>query len=137
MYTKEEPSFGYDYVPKEKVDGYFFGNYSYKINDDNQLMITEVRQDFIGLKTGDILLDIEGVRITQKNMDEVWNQYFQNNTSPDRVKVNLMRDGRVIVRSGKPVSGYFFRKHAFYKDSGLSVEASGFHNSWLSGKPTQ
>jgi predicted metalloprotease with PDZ domain len=129
--TAQMKAFGYDYVPKEKVDGYFFGNYSYMRNDDNQLVITEVRQDFIGLKTGDILLDVNGVRITQKNMEDVWNQYFQDNTSPDKVTLNIMRGGSVIVRSGKPISGYFFRKHAFYKEPWPSTDVSNRLDAWL------
>jgi predicted metalloprotease with PDZ domain len=132
--TRQMSAFGYEYEQQQKIDGYFIGNFSYKINDNNQFEIGEVRQNFIGLRPGDVILAVNGIAITPKNVHQVWEDYFQNNISPEKMTLNLLRDGKEIIRSGKPIPGYFYKRHVFRKFAKPSSEESRYHTIWLSGK---
>jgi hypothetical protein len=130
-------AFGYGYTAEQRLQAYFVASFGCKLNDDNRFEVGEMRQDFIGLRSGDVLLAVNGLEITTASFGELWEAYFQYNPSPAEISLKIRRNGRELVLKGNPMAGYTLKKHAFQKNSGVWNEETDLHEAWLKGKYLQ
>lgn len=125
--------FGYQYEAESKVPVYYIASLSVKLNDKGQIEVNDLSSSNIGLKKGDVITEVDGITVGFRSFQDVWNRYFQFNTSPDAFTLKIIRNGKEIENAGKPVAGFASKKHHFEK---LNSEAGDHHylrEVWLKG----
>ncbi|MBD0257590.1 MAG: hypothetical protein ICV83_17895 [Cytophagales bacterium] len=130
-------AFGYAYTAQQRLQAYFVASFGCKLNDESLFEVGEMRQDFIGLRSGDVLLAVNGLEMTTASFQEIWETYFQYNTSPAEVSLRIRRNGRELVLKGSPIPGYTLKKHAFQQIPGTWNGEADLHEAWLKGKYVQ
>ena len=104
---------GYDYSPLKKIDIYFAGNMGLKYDDVNNafVFIDVEKNNSLGIKEGDFFLAVEKIPVTQDNLDELWEKYFQRNSTYTHLTVKIRRKGEEQELDGQLFKGYVEAKN--------------------------
>ena len=99
---------GYEYANEKLVDGYFISNQiGLKYNDKKNIFsFSGVGENALGIKSGDIFLKVNGIEVKDKNLEELWDKYFQLNTSIPTLSGTVIRNEKETELNGKLFSGY-------------------------------
>ncbi|HEY4797646.1 MAG TPA: hypothetical protein VII99_01095 [Bacteroidia bacterium] len=130
--TEYMPWFGYNYKIEQVMKCYFIGSFNCHINNDDQLVADKVFGSNVGLKDGDIILEVNGTEINGDNFPKIWENYFQYNTSPENVKLKVKSNGVVSVRNGKPIEGNVAKENIFEKQE-KENDTNILRDAWLKG----
>lgn len=98
---------GYDYAPLESKVTYNIGQkLGLKFDDPTkQFVFSEVGNNALLLKNNDVLLSVENITVTQENLNDLWEKYFQYNFNMPELSVIVLRDGERRVLQGKLFKG--------------------------------
>jgi predicted metalloprotease with PDZ domain len=126
-------NFGIDYQESKKVDLYYIAAFSLKMNDKQQFQVKEVGGSRINMKADDIFLEINGTPVTLGNIQDLFDKYFQYNTSPDALTIKFLRDGKEVIETGFPIKDEGVMKHVFTMLKG-SEKQNMLKTVWLKGR---
>ncbi len=98
---------GYEYIPLESKVTYNIGQkLGLKFDDPSkQFVFTEVSNNALLIKNNDALVSVENVPVTEENLNEVWDKYFQYNFSLPELTLTVLRDGEKKILQGKLFKG--------------------------------
>jgi predicted metalloprotease with PDZ domain len=104
---------GYEYAPKKRIDVYYAGKMSLKYDEDAKaIAFTDVAKDnALGIQDGDLFLSVEDNTVTEDNIDEIWEKYFQHNDTYTSLTVKVKRKGQEKRFSGTLFRGYLESKN--------------------------
>lgn len=98
---------GYEYSPVETKLTYNIGQkLGLKFDEPSkQFVFTEVSNNALLIKNNDALLSVENVPVTQENLNELWDKYFQYNFNLPNLTVTVLREGEKRILQGKLYKG--------------------------------
>ncbi len=126
--------FGYQYEAESRVPTYYIASLFVKLNDEGHIVVDELSSSTIGLNKGDLITEVEGIKIGFNNFQDVWNRYFQFNPYPDAITMKILRNGKEIESTGKPVAGHALKKHYFKNLISETGQPNLLKEAWLKGK---
>jgi len=65
----------------------------------------------LGIKEGDFFLAVEKTPVTQDNLDELWDKYFQHNSTYTSLTVKIKRNSEERELTGPLFKGYLEAKN--------------------------
>ena len=68
-------------------------------------MFTEVSNNALLIKNNDALVSVENVPVTEENLNEIWDKYFQYNFNLPDLTLTVLRDGEKVILQGKLYKG--------------------------------
>ncbi|WP_207424500.1 M61 family metallopeptidase [Desertivirga brevis] len=93
---------GFDCHPYKRIEGYYAGRFGKRFDESlNVTVFTNVEKNLLGLQNGDILLRIQDIEVTNDNVEELWERYFDFNLNAPEVYVTVRRKGVEQVLSAK------------------------------------
>ncbi|MBE9585023.1 peptidase M61 [Mucilaginibacter sp. JRF] len=97
---------GYEYAPTKSIPVYYPGKTPLKYDEATKsIMFTDVEKNALGVKNGDVFKAIDGVEITEDNIDGIWDEYFGKNTQHPSIAIAIIRNGTHQVLKGKIYEG--------------------------------
>jgi predicted metalloprotease with PDZ domain len=104
---------GYDFSSSKRIDVYFAGKMGLKYDDaNNAFAFTDVEKgNALGIKEGDFFLAVEKTTVTQDNLEELWEKYFQRNSTYTQLAVKIKRNGEEKELNGQLFKGYLESKN--------------------------
>jgi len=105
---------GYEFDDVKKMDAYFvFKSAGLEFNQPNQAFVfTNVdKKNALDIKNGDELVSIEGNAITSANLEPLWEEYIEKNTSHPKLRITIRRKGEEKELSGELFKGYIESKN--------------------------
>ena len=98
---------GYEYIPIESKVTYNIGQkLGLKFDDSSkQFVFTEVSNNALLIKNNDALVSVENVPVTEENLNEIWDKYFQYNFNLPDLTLTVLRDGEKVILQGKLYKG--------------------------------
>ncbi|MXV14386.1 M61 family metallopeptidase [Hufsiella ginkgonis] len=110
------PSFfnkiGYEFQPEKKVVAYYAGELALKYDETAQrFAFADVKNNTLGVKDDDLFVKINDINVTSANINDIWEKYFQANTTEPEVSLTITRNGEAKILSGKLDTGYFKMKN--------------------------
>jgi len=127
---------GYDYQATKRTDIYLIGKMGLKYDDVNKAFVfTGVdRDNALGIKEEDVFISIQGTPATAENIDEVWEKYFQNNTTLTQVSMVVKRKEEEKTLSGPLDRGYTTTKNYIAPLDNPTAEQRALLAKYLTGK---
>ncbi len=124
-YAEYFQKLGYEYSPLKKVDAYFVGRMGLKYDEQNKaFLFSEVEnKNALNLKDGDQFISVDNIAVTDENLEDLWEKYFQNNSTIASLTMTVKRDGKEKVLTGPLYQGY--------------AEVKNYLNPVISANPTQ
>jgi predicted metalloprotease with PDZ domain len=106
-------SLGYEYSPVKRIDVYFAGKMGLKYDEPNKAFaFTDVAKDnALGIKEDDLFLAVENIAVTDNNLEELWEKYFQQNNTYTSLTIKVKRNGAEKELSGTLFKGYLEAKN--------------------------
>lgn len=95
---------GYEYLPNKAIPVYYPGKMGLKF-ENNQFIFSDVDSNPLKIKTGDVFKQIDTKVITQENVNDVWEEYFETNTTHPEVAIMVIRDGKELTLKGPILQG--------------------------------
>lgn len=95
----------YDYNKLDTVEAFYPGKMSLKYQNNN-FLFASVEQNALGIKENDTFVKINGINVSEANIDDVWTDYFRLNTKYPELTIVVNRDGKEKELSGKIYTGY-------------------------------
>jgi predicted metalloprotease with PDZ domain len=93
---------GYEYAAEKQTEVFYPGRASLMYDDVNKAFVfTKVEKNALDIKDGDAFKMIDGVAVTSANVDQVWEDYFLNNTTHQEMAITVNRNGAQTVLKGK------------------------------------
>jgi predicted metalloprotease with PDZ domain len=104
---------GYDYSELKKINVYFFGKLGLKYDEANKAFaFTDVeKKNALGIEEGDFLISVDNIAVTDQNLDDIWENYFQRNSSKPELMITIKRKGQEKILSGPLYKGYLESKN--------------------------
>ncbi len=103
---------GYEYRPVKKVPAYYAGEVSLRYDAGALAFVfTDVKANSLGVKNDDLFIKVNAVPVTPDNVKELWDNYFQSNTTDPELTLTLKRKGEEKVLSCKLSPGYITVKN--------------------------
>ncbi len=99
---------GFEYAAEKKVTGYFVSNQiGLKFDDKKNIFaFSNVGDNALGIKSGDIFYKVNGMLVSDNNLEELWEKYFKSNTTMPLLTVTVLRDGKETDLKGELYTGY-------------------------------
>jgi predicted metalloprotease with PDZ domain len=99
---------GYEYAKSKRIDVYFAGKMGLKFDEvAKAIAFTDVeKNNALGIKDGDLLVSVENTDVTEENLDELWEKYFQRNSTYTNLTIGVKRNGELKVLTGPLYRGY-------------------------------
>ncbi len=115
---------GVDYNPIYKKDVYYFGNVGIDQNEDEEFEVMFAQEgNLLGLREGDIILEIEEQKVTGDNVERLAERYFFDNTENDGITLRIKRDDKERSLYGEPVEAVKTLMNYFVIDKSLAEDA--------------
>lgn len=94
-YAETFEKLGYEFKTVKRIDVYYNGNAGLTYNDETKSFVfADVKSDnTLGLQDGDVFVSVDGIVVTEQNIDEVWEKYFDLNRTKPKITVVVKRDG--------------------------------------------
>ncbi len=104
---------GYEYSPSKRIDVYFAGKMGLRYDESNKTFAFEdvENNNALGIKEGDFFLAVENTPVTDDNLEELWEKYFQKNNSYTVLSVKVKRNGEEKMLRGVLFKGYLESKN--------------------------
>ena len=104
---------GYEYSPAKRIDVYYAGKMGLKYDEENKaIAFADVdKRNAFGLEDGDLFLAVEDIAVTEDNIDEIWEKYFQHNSTFTSLTVKVKRKSQEKVLNGSLFKGYLEAKN--------------------------
>jgi predicted metalloprotease with PDZ domain len=104
---------GYEFSTTKRTDVYFAGKMGLKYDEANKAFaFTDVEKDnALDIKEGDLFIAVENITVTDTNLDELWEKYFQQNNSYTALTIKIKRKGEEKTLSGNLFKGYLESKN--------------------------
>lgn len=101
-------SLGYDYSATKRTDVYFFGKVRLKYDEANKgFAFTNVdKKNALNIGDDDLLISVDNIPVTDQNIDDIWENYFQGNTTRTEMTITVKRNGEDKILSGSLYKGY-------------------------------
>jgi len=124
---------GYVYEEHQKVEGYFIGKMSLKFDDGaNHFIFTDVEhKNALGIKEGDVFVAADGITVTSSNIDDIWETYFNDNTTRQEVSFTINRSGQTLQLNGQLFTGYAEVNHYLALSHSLDNTQIRLHKAYL------
>lgn len=99
---------GYEFAPVKRIDIYFAGKMGLKYDEVNKaIAFTDVeKNNALGIKDGDLFLSVENNVVTDDNIEDLFEKYFQRNNSLTSLTIKVKRNGEEKTLSGPLFKGY-------------------------------
>ncbi|MEO7214481.1 hypothetical protein [Mucilaginibacter sp.] len=101
---------GYEYAAQKDIQAFYPGKMGLKFEND-VFVFTNVGDNPLKIKEGDIFKKMDGKEITQANLDDVWEEYFNENTKHPEIEITVLRDGKEKTMKGPIFDGHFKTKN--------------------------
>lgn len=124
--------FGYTYAKEETFKAYFIAFFSYQLSTEEELEILQVGETWIDLRPKDVILEVNGKKVTAQNYSEIEQEYFRFNRSPQPIAIKIRRNGTIVTSTGTPVESFANQRHVL-KAVPLSTKSQVLHDAWLKG----
>ena len=76
-----------------------------------QFVFQEVGNNALDIKEGDVLTSIEGEKVNEESLNNLWEKYIQTNTDHGELTIVVNRNGSAKVLTGKLFKGVALIKH--------------------------
>lgn len=107
-YAESFSKTGYEYAPKKNVNAYYPGPMGLKYDAPTQsFAFNKVEDNPLGIKEGDVFKKIDNNLVSGNTIDDIWNDYFKENTLYPEVSITVQRNGQEKVLQGKILNGHF------------------------------
>ncbi|WP_207493855.1 hypothetical protein [Aridibaculum aurantiacum] len=100
---------GYEFAQEKQVNGYFISTQlGLKYDDVNNkfLFTTGSGENALAIKNNDVFYKINGIEVTEKNLEEVWEKYFRSNSTIPTLTLTVIRNGVETELKGDLYKGY-------------------------------
>lgn len=99
---------GYEYQAEKRIDLYFFGKMGLRYDEPSKsFAFADVEKtNALAIKENDFLVSIDNIAVTENNLEELWEKYFQRNTTKPEIAITVKRDGQEKKLSGPLYQGY-------------------------------
>lgn len=123
---------GYSYQSKGKINVYYAGDFGLKFNEiDKNFSFSSVKKNILNIKEGDVFLEINNIKITQDNLNDVWDNFFKLNTSTPQVSVTVLRNNKEIILKENLYKGYLEMVNYLQPKYTLPTNVSEFKAEYL------
>lgn len=111
---------GWVYEEMRNEEVAFFGNFGVVFEDSVFKISTPNPNSVIKFRHGDVLNKVDDIQVTEDNIDDVFEDYFRRNKNYDTLTVEIIRDGKTIYLSGKPLKGKLSSKNYIYTSTNMT-----------------
>ncbi|OOQ61679.1 M61 family metallopeptidase [Mucilaginibacter pedocola] len=101
---------GYEYAPQKNVQAFYPGKMGLKM-ENGAFVFANVGDNPLKVKEGDVFAKMDGIAVTQDNVDDIWDAYFAENTKHPEIEITVLRGGKEIVMKGPIYDGHFKTKN--------------------------
>ena len=104
---------GYDYSTSKRIDVFYFGKMGLKYDEVNKAFaFTDVeKRNALGIEENDLFISVENIAATDANIDDLWENYFQKNTTKPELSIIIKRKGELRTLEGPLYKGYLESKN--------------------------
>src|SRR5436190_3715921 len=95
------------------IDVFYFGKMGLKYDEVNKsFAFTDVdKRNALGLEENDLFISVDSIAATDTNIDDLWENYFQKNTTKPELAVTIKRKGELKTLEGPLYKGYLESKN--------------------------
>lgn len=99
---------GYEYLAEKRIDVYFVGRFGLRYDEENKAFaFADVeKRNALDIKENDLLVSVDNIPITEDNLEDIFETYFQRNATRTSLTITVKRDGKEKVLSGPLYQGY-------------------------------
>jgi len=100
---------GYEYLPVKRIDVFLVAEkIGLKYDEANKaIAFTDVdKVNALGIENNDLFLSVENTAVTEGNIEELWEKYFQRNNNYGTLTIKVRRNGQEKTLSGPLLRGY-------------------------------
>jgi predicted metalloprotease with PDZ domain len=99
---------GYEYLPEKRIDLYFLGKFGLRYDEENKAFaFADVeKKNALDIKENDFLVSVDNIPVTENNLEDIFETYFQRNVTRTELSITVKRDGQEKVLSGPLYKGY-------------------------------
>ncbi|MDB5012015.1 MAG: putative protease with the C-terminal domain [Daejeonella sp.] len=103
---------GYEYVKEKQQAAFYVGQLGLKYDDvAGNFLFTGVKENRLEIQNDDVLVKIGDVTVSNSNLEELWEKYFNMNTTDPELAVLVKRNGSEKQLKGKLNTGSFTTKN--------------------------
>ena len=103
---------GYEYIKEKNQSAYYVGQLGLKYDDiAGNFLFTGVKENKLDIKENDIFVKVDDVMVTSGNLEELWEKYFNLNTTHPELVVVVKRNGSEKQLKGKLNTGQYSTKN--------------------------
>jgi predicted metalloprotease with PDZ domain len=104
---------GFEYDKAKRQTLYKIGEKLTLMYDEptKQFVFKEVGNNALDIKEGDVLTSIEGAKVDEESLNNLWEKYIQTNTDYGELTIVVNRKGSAKVLTGKLFKGVALIKH--------------------------
>jgi predicted metalloprotease with PDZ domain len=97
---------GYEYADSKESKVYHPGRMGLKYDEPTSSFVyTDVENNAVGIKSDDVLVKIDNVTVTGDTVDDLWDNYYRNNTEHPEMSITVKRKGEEKVLKGPIYNG--------------------------------
>lgn len=99
---------GYEYLAEKRIDLYFLGKFGLRYDEQNKAFaFADVeKKNALDIKENDFLVSVDNIPVTENNLEDIFETYFQRNVTRTELTITVKRDGQEKVLSGPLYKGY-------------------------------
>lgn len=102
----------YEFATSKKMDVYFVGRMGLKYDEPSRaFQFSSVEKNAFELQNGDEFVSIDDKKITEENLNSIWEEYFQKNTSHPEASITIKRNGETKTIKAPLFRGYVEMKN--------------------------
>lgn len=99
---------GYEYKEKKTINVYFNDGGGLAYNEETKSFVfTDVKAgNALGVQEGDVFVSVDNITVTDANINDLWENYFDVNTNKPQITVVIKRDGQLKTLNNPLKKGY-------------------------------
>lgn len=119
---------GYEYKEKKVINVFFNDGGGLAYNEEmKSFVFADVKADnALGIQEGDVFVSVENIAVTDANIEDLWEKYFDINTSFPKITVVVRRDGNLKTLDKPLKKGYVEIKKYVGPLEGATTEQKQF-----------